>query len=95
MCKKFGNLWLEYRDPIELMDHPSNMRLACVGVGNGTNNKSTCNLITPFDGRLKNNNCNSFHDKHSILRCLWVTSKALKVFNNFTNNYIGFALYIW
>ena len=25
MCRNFGNHWLEYRDPIDLMDHLSNM----------------------------------------------------------------------
>ena len=25
MHKKFGNHWMEYRDPIDLMDRPSNM----------------------------------------------------------------------
>ena len=23
----FGDYWLEYRDPIDLMDHPSNMKI--------------------------------------------------------------------
>ena len=27
MCRKFGNPWVEYRDPIDLMDHPSNMEI--------------------------------------------------------------------
>ena len=27
MRRKFGNRWVEYRDPIDLMDHPSNMEI--------------------------------------------------------------------
>jgi hypothetical protein len=25
MRKKFGDLWMKYRDPLALLDHPSNM----------------------------------------------------------------------
>jgi hypothetical protein len=27
MHKKFGDCWVEYRDPIDSMDHPSNMEI--------------------------------------------------------------------
>ena len=27
MCKKLDNHWVEYKDPIDFMDHPSNMQI--------------------------------------------------------------------
>ena len=27
MRREFGNCWLKYRDPIDLMSHPSNMEI--------------------------------------------------------------------
>jgi hypothetical protein len=27
MRGKFGNYWVEYRDPVDLMDHPPNMKI--------------------------------------------------------------------
>ena len=32
MCKQICNRQVEYRDPIDLIDHPSNMRLGSVDV---------------------------------------------------------------
>ena len=32
MLKKFDNRWVEYRDPIDLMDHPSNMEIGLCGI---------------------------------------------------------------
>lgn len=28
MCENFGNYWVEYRDPVDLMDRPSNMDIS-------------------------------------------------------------------
>ena len=44
MHRKFGNLWVKYRDPIDLMDCPSTMEFGYVGYPKGTNNKWTYNL---------------------------------------------------
>ena len=44
MCKEFGNNWVEYMDPIHLMDHPSNMGIGLCWYQEGTNNKWTYNL---------------------------------------------------
>ena len=41
-----GNLWVEYRDPINLMDLSSNMEIGLIcWYEKGTNNKWTYNLI--------------------------------------------------
>ena len=44
MHRKFGNCWVEYRDPIDLMDHPSNMRIGLCWYKKGTTNKWTYDL---------------------------------------------------
>ena len=28
MHRKFGNFWVEYKDPIDLMDHTSNIKIS-------------------------------------------------------------------
>ena len=38
---KFGNRWVEYRDPINLMDNPSNASIGLRCYHKGTNNKWT------------------------------------------------------
>ena len=42
MHKKFGNHWVEYRDPIDLMDRPSNREIIYVG----TKKESTTSELT-------------------------------------------------
>jgi hypothetical protein len=44
MCKEIGNRWVEYRDLIDLMDHPSNMEISLCWYEKGTNNKWTSGL---------------------------------------------------
>jgi hypothetical protein len=44
MCRNFGNCWVEYRDPIDLMDRPSNMEIGSCWYLKETNNKWTYNL---------------------------------------------------
>ena len=44
MSRKLGSRWLEYRDPIGLMDRPSNMDIGLCWYQKGTNNKWTYNL---------------------------------------------------
>ena len=41
MHRKFGFRWVEYRDPIELMKHPSSMEIGLCWNHKGTNNKWT------------------------------------------------------
>ena len=45
MRRKFGNHWVEYRDPIDLMDCPSNMEIGLSWYQKGTNNKWTYDII--------------------------------------------------
>ena len=44
MRKRFGNRWVEYIDPIGLMDRPSNMEIGLCWYGKGTNSKWTYDL---------------------------------------------------
>ena len=44
MHREFGNCWVEYKDPIDLMDHPSNMRIGLCWYKKGTTNKWTYDL---------------------------------------------------
>ena len=73
MHRKFGNPWvykcisMEYKGPIDLMYHPSNLKIGLCLYKKGTNNKWT---YKSFDGRFGNNNCNSFYDIYCRLRCL-------------------------
>ena len=69
MCRKFGNCWMGYRDPIDLMDCPSNMEIDLHGYQKGANNKWTYNF-TSFDGGFRNNNYISLYDKYYKPRCL-------------------------
>ena len=41
---KLVDLWMKYRDPIDLLDRPSNMEIGLFGYQKGTNNKWTYNL---------------------------------------------------
>ena len=45
MRRKFGNRWVEYRDPIDLMDRPSNVEIGLCWYQKGANNKWTYDLI--------------------------------------------------
>ena len=69
MHRKYGNLWVKYRDPIDLMDCPSTMEFGYVGYPKGTNNKWTYNLTDHLMIYLKKI-CISFYDMYRILRCL-------------------------
>ena len=44
MHRKFGNCWVEYKDPIDLMYHSSNMEIGICWYQKETNNKWTYNL---------------------------------------------------
>ena len=44
MCRKFGNHWVEYRDPIDLMDWSSSMEIGVCWYQEGTKNKWTYDL---------------------------------------------------
>ena len=46
MHRKFGNCWLEYRDPVESMDPPSNMKIGLCWYQMGTDNKLTYEVIS-------------------------------------------------
>jgi hypothetical protein len=43
MHRKFGNCWAECRDPIDVMNRPSNMQIGLRWHQRGTNNKQTYN----------------------------------------------------
>jgi hypothetical protein len=45
MCTKVVDHWVEYTDPIDLMDRPSNMEIGLCWYRKGTNNKWTYNDI--------------------------------------------------
>ena len=45
MHRKFGYCWAECRDPINLMDRPSNMQIGLRWYQKGTNNKRTYNYV--------------------------------------------------
>ena len=38
MHRKLGDCWVQYRDPIDMMDCPSNMEIGLRGYQQGTNN---------------------------------------------------------
>ena len=44
MRRKLGNHWVEYRDLIHLMDHPSNIEIGLCSHQKGINNKWTYSL---------------------------------------------------
>ena len=44
MHRKLCNHWMEYRDPIDLMDCPSNMKIGLCWYHKRTNNKWTYDL---------------------------------------------------
>lgn len=48
MCRKYRNHWTEYRDAIDLMNHPSNMDIGLCWYLNGTKKKWTYNLADPL-----------------------------------------------
>jgi hypothetical protein len=41
MHRNFGNHWVVYKDPIDLMDRPSSMEIGVSWYQEGTNNKWT------------------------------------------------------
>ena len=45
MRRKFGNHWVEYGEPIDLMDHPSKMEIGLCWYQKGTNNMWIYDLI--------------------------------------------------
>jgi hypothetical protein len=45
MLQKFGIRWMEYGDPIDSMECPSNMTIGLCQHQVGTDNKWTCDLI--------------------------------------------------
>ena len=45
MRRRFGNRWMEYRDPIDLMDRPSNVEIGLCWYQKGANKKWTYDLI--------------------------------------------------
>ena len=45
MCREFGNHWVEYRDPIDLMDCSSNMEIGLPWYQKGTDNNQTDDLM--------------------------------------------------
>ena len=48
MRRKFVNCWVEYKDPIVLMDHSSNMEIGLCWYQKGTNNKWIYDLTNPL-----------------------------------------------
>ena len=44
MCRKLGNHWVEYMDPIDFMDRPSNMEIGLWWYKKGANKKWTYDL---------------------------------------------------
>ena len=44
MRRKFGNHWMDYRDPIDLMDRSSNVKIGLCWYQKGANNKWTYDL---------------------------------------------------
>ena len=94
MCKKIGNRWVEYRDSIDLMDHPSNMEIGLCQYEKGTNNKWTSGLTVHL-----------MEDLETIIALAStkyiVDSDAYElhpdnenVFNNLNNECQGFTIYI-
>jgi hypothetical protein len=49
----FINRWVEYRDPVDLMDHPSNMEIGLSWFQKGTNNKWTHDLMDHLMANLE------------------------------------------
>ena len=69
MCRKLGNHWVEYMDPIDLMDCSSNMQIGYVG----TKEEPTMSgliMLWIIDGRLKINNYISFYNIYCRLESL-------------------------
>ena len=48
MLKKSSICWMQYRDPIDFMECPSNMKIGSCRHQLGTDNKWTCDLIQPL-----------------------------------------------
>ena len=44
MHRRFGNRWVEYQDPIDLMYHSSNMEIGLYWYWKGSNNKYAYDL---------------------------------------------------
>ena len=89
--KKFGNHWVECRNPIDLMDCPSNVDIGLCWYEKWTN----LQFYGSFHGRVKNKVCISCYSIHCILICLWVTSKGLTSLHNFMVVYINFIHYTY
>ena len=53
MRRKFGNCWVEFRGPIDLMCHPPNMEIDLCWYVKGTNNKWSHNLTDQLVVNLK------------------------------------------
>ena len=62
---------MEYRDPIDLMDCPSNMEIGLFWNQKGPNNNWTYDLIDHLMVDLEEEICISFYDiYYKLLRCL-------------------------
>ena len=60
MQEKFDNHWVQYRDPIDFINYPSNMKMTYVVIKKGptTSGPSITNHLT----KNINNKCISFND---------------------------------
>ena len=85
MCRKFGNQWVEYRDPIGLIDRPSNMEIGFCWYQKGTDNKWTYNLTDHLMLRLETIIALAFMTYIVDLDGYESHPRDEKVFNNFIN----------
>ena len=78
MHTKFSSHWVEYRDSIDLMSRPSNMKVGLCWYKKGTNNKWTYDDTKHLMKNLET----KYYTRCCRLRCLGVTSGDEKIFNN-------------
>ena len=77
-------LWVEYKDPIDLMEHPSNIE-NCLCLYKKCKHQVDLQSYWSFDEELLmiilifwNNDCISYYDIYYRLICSWATSRGWK-----------------
>ena len=88
------NCRVEYRDPTDLMDRPSNMEIGLSWFQKGTNNKWTYNLMDHLMADLETKIAITFMTYIVDLDANELHPGDKKGFNNFINECQGFTLYI-
>ena len=86
---------VEYRDPIDFVDHPSNMKIGLSWFQKGTNNKWTYNLMDHLMADLEAITAIASMTYFVDLDANELHLGDEKVFNSFINECHGFTLYIW